>query len=242
VKRFLLAGFIVFLCVLIATFPARVAYNWLAVPGVTLSGISGSVWNGNAAEGLAGGAYVRDISWRFKPLTLFSGKLAFATSSKPVSGSLVADIAVSFDGSLTLSDLSGNVPLDLVHQSLQHSGISGDVALDFATLILRDGIPVVAEGSIRIANLYVAQLSSAPLGEYRIDFRTMDDGIHGNLEDVSGVLEVAGVININADRSYALSGEVAARADAPPSVSGQLRYLGSPNERGRREFSIEGEI
>jgi len=241
-KRYFFAGFIVFLCVLVATFPARVAYNWLAVPGVTLSGISGSVWNGSATEGLAGGAYIRDLSWQLKPLTLFTGKLAFATSSKPVSGSLVADVAIGFDGDLALSNLSGNVPLDLVHQSLQDSGISGDVTLNFASLVLQNGVPIIAQGDIRIANFYVAQLSSAPLGEFRVDFRTTDDGIIGELDDVSGVLDVDGVISLKRDRSYSVIGEVAARTSAPPSVAGQLRYLGSPNERGMSEFRLEGEI
>ena len=43
-KRYIFAGILVLLIVLLVTFPARVAYQWFAPPDLTLSGISGSVW------------------------------------------------------------------------------------------------------------------------------------------------------------------------------------------------------
>jgi general secretion pathway protein N len=241
-KRYLVSGFIVFLFVLIATFPARVAYNWLALPDVTLNGMSGSIWNGNATEGLAAGAYIRDLSWQLKPLMLFTGKLAFAVSGKPASGTVTAEVAVSLDRSLTFSSLAGNLPLDLLHKVFQESGISGDVRLNFATLVLRDGILVYADGNIIVENLFVAELSAAQLGDFRADIQTNDAGIRGSLEDISGVLDVTGVVSLTADHSYSVIGEVAAKPGAPPSISEQLRYLGSPNERGLRQFRLEGEF
>jgi len=241
-KRYIIAGLLVFFMVLLVTFPARLAYRWLAPPDLQLSGIAGSVWNGTAAEGLAAGAYVRDIRWHLKPAQLLRGKLAFATSSSPASGTLKTDIAVGMDGRLTLSGLSGNLPLDLVHAALQQAGIRGDLSLQFDTLVLKNGLPVVADGSITVANLFVPDLSAGVLGDYRADLQTTDSGITGSVDDLSGVLDVAGVITISADRDYALIGEVAARPGAPPSIEQQLRYLGSPNERGLREFRFEGSL
>ncbi len=241
-KRYVFAGILFFSVLLLVTFPARVAYRWFAPPDLQLRGISGSVWSGTATEGMAAGAYIRDINWKLRPAQLFSGKLAFGTTSSPASGSMITDVAVGLDGSLTLSGLSGSVPLDLVHEAFQQNGISGDLSLQFDILVLENGVPAAATGSVTVANLFARQLSAGTLGDFRADFETTDTGITGNVDDISGVLDIAGVITVSPDRSYSLIGEVAARAGAPPSIEQQLRYLGSPNESGFRPFRFEGQL
>jgi general secretion pathway protein N len=241
-KRYVFAGLLVFLIVLLVSFPARVAYQWFAPPDVQLSGISGSIWRGSAVEGLAGGAYLRDISWRLHPAELLTGKLAFTTSASPASGTLHTDVALGLDGSLTLTDFSGNLPLDLVHQAFQQEGISGDLSMQFETLTLKNALPVVAVGSVTVANFYAPKLSAGVLGDYRADFQTTDSGITGNVDDLAGVLDIAGVITISPDRNYSLIGDVATRPGAPPSIESQLRFLGSPDARGMRPFRFEGQL
>jgi len=241
-KRYVLVGLLVLAAVLVATFPARVAYQWFAPPDLVLNGISGSVWRGNADEGMAGGAYIRAIRWRLKAAELLKGKLAFATSASPAAGSITTDVAVGLGGNLELSNLSGHVPVDLVHPAFQQSGISGDLSLRFDELVLENGLPVVASGTVTVANVYIPNLSAGVLGDYRAEFHTGDNLITGSVDDLSGVLDVSGVVTITADRAYTLIGEVAARPDAPPSVEQQLRFLGSPNERGLRPFRFEGRL
>ena len=241
-KRIVISGLVVFLLVLLVTFPARVAYRWFAPPNIQLSGISGSVWNGSATEGLAGGAYLRDISWRLKPSELLTGALAFETSANPASGTMNADVAMGLGGNLALTNLAGNVPLDLVHDAFQQAGISGDVSLQFSHLVLENGLPVDAEGSVTVANFYSRDLSASVLGDYRAEFQSSGDSVSGSVEDVSGVLDIAGVITINPDRSYSLVGEVATLPGAPPSIEQQLRFLGSADERGMRPFRFEGRL
>jgi general secretion pathway protein N len=241
-KRLIVPGLIVFLAVLVATFPARVAYNWASPAELQLSGIDGSIWNGSAAEGIAGGAYVRNITWQFSPLSLLSGKLGFKTSSNPGSGSMMTEVAVSPGGNLTLSNLSGNVPLDLVHPAFQQSGIRGDLALHFDTVVISDGIPVIAEGSVTITDFFVPDLSSSRIGDFRADFQTDDGLVVGRVEDLSGVLDVTGTISLHQDRSYSFYGQVAPTPATPPSIVNQLRFLGSANERGQHEFRFEGQL
>lgn len=240
-KRYIFAGLIVFIGVLVATFPARVAFNWFAPADLQFNGISGSIWNGTAVEGLAAGAYIQDISWRLKPALFFSGQLAFATASKPASGTMVTDVAISLDGSLTLSALSGSVPLDLVHPTIQQYGISGDLSMNFDTLVIREGLPIDVNGSVTVTNLFVPDMSSARLGDYKADFAKSDGGIMANIDDLSGVLDVSSaILTLLPDGSYQLIGDVAARPGAPPSITQQLQFLGSPDERGFRSFRFEG--
>lgn len=241
-KRLIILGVAVFLAVLVVTFPARVAYNWFAPAELRLSGITGSVWSGSAAEAKAGGAYIRNITWQFSPASLFTGKLGFKTTSRPASGRMQVVVALSAGGNVTLSDLRGNLPLDLLHPALQQAGIRGDLSLDFDTVVLSNGVPVAADGIVTLSDFFVPDLSASQLGDYRAEFQTNDENVVGSVEDVSGVLDVAGKINLRRNRSYSFVGLVAPTPMTPPSVVNQLRYLGSPNERGQHEFRFEGQL
>ena len=241
-KRLIIAGVLIFFGVLLATFPARVAYNWFAPAELRLSGIAGSVWNGSAAEAHAGGAYVQNVTWSFSAASLLTGKLGFDTTSNPASGKMQTRIAVGAGGDLYFSGLSGNLPLDLLHPALQQNGIRGDLALEFDSVVISNGVPVAADGSMTISDFFVPDLSASRLGDYRTEFQTTDDAVVGSVADVSGVLDVAGTITLNPDRSYVFIGLVAPTPMTPPSVVNQLRYLGSPNERGQHEFRFEGQL
>ena len=72
-KRTIVAALVVFLIILVMTFPARVAYRWLGPDALLLGGLSGSIWNGAATEGWVGGAYLRDITWHCLPTSLLTG-------------------------------------------------------------------------------------------------------------------------------------------------------------------------
>ncbi|MDX1404038.1 MAG: type II secretion system protein N [Woeseiaceae bacterium] len=241
-KRLVIVGVTVFLAVLIVSFPARVAYDWFAPDALQLAGISGSVWSGSAAEAKTGDAYIRNISWRFSPMALLTGKLAFRTTSNPASGTMRVVVAISPSGTLTLTDLDGNLPLDLLHPALQQGGVRGDLALQFDSVVMRNGIPVAAEGIVTVNDFFVADLSASQLGDYRAEFQTNDDTIVGSVEDVSGVLDVAGTITLSPDRSYSFIGLVAPTPMTPPAVVNQLRYLGTANARGQHEFRFEGQL
>jgi hypothetical protein len=152
------------------------------------------------------------------------------------------DVAVGIDGSLALSNLAGTVPLDLVHPAFQRAGINGDLSMQFEKLVLRNGLPDDASGSVTVSNVYAPALSAGSLGDYRAQFVTTDGAISGTVEDLSGVLDVMGTITISPDRTYSLVGDVAARPGAPPSIEQQLRFLGSPDDRGFRQFRFEGQL
>ena len=241
-KRLIIPGLIAFLLLLVATFPARVAYNLFTPNGLQLSGISGSIWSGAAAEGVAGGAYIQDIAWQLKPASLFSGDLAFATSSRPMSGKIEADLAVSPNGTLTLSGVTGRVPLDLVHPLLQQNGLRGDIELEFSVLEIRNGVPTSAVGFVTLSNFYAPDLASSRIGDFRADITTADDDIVAQVADLDGSLDLDGVITVNADRSFSFLGQVGPAPGAPASIANQLRGLGTPDARGRHEFRFEGQL
>ena len=241
-KRTIVAALVVFLIILAMTFPARVAYRWLGPDALLLGGLSGSIWNGAATEGLVGGAYLRDITWQLLPTSLLTGKISFKTSARPVSGRISAEVGIGKNGMLAMSQLSGSMPLDLVHDAIQQAGISGDLKLRFDTLVLKNNLPVLANGYITVSSFYIRELSASVIGNFRADFTMVNGRVTAYVEDASGLLDVTGVISFNEDRSYSFIGEVGTMPGAPTSIEQQFRFLGSADEAGMRPFRFEGRL
>jgi general secretion pathway protein N len=241
-KKLIAIGVTVLLVGLLAGFPARVAYQWFAPTELRLAGISGTLWKGAASEGMAAGLYLRNLHWTFKPFALLTGKLAFATQLDPAGGFLQSDIYAGPGNSLELRNLDAAIPISALQVIVQVPELDGSISVQFSSLEIRDGLPVVANGFAEIGNLFVRGLASAPVGDFRAEFSTTDDGILASIEDKAGMFDLAGTLRIAPDGVYSLVGLIAPTSTTPPEVIEQLRFLGSPNERGQREFRFEGQL
>ena len=240
--RLLAVGAAVFVAGLILLFPARAAYRWFAPETVRLSGISGTVWSGSAAEGSFGGFYAGNLGWRFRPAALFTGKIGYAVSADLAGGSLAGNTAIAPGGSVHLADLSARLPLAALSAAAAGSGAEGMLDLRFDSLVLEDGWPVHAAGITNVRDFAIPVLASTPLGDYRAEWETADDVVTARFEDVSGMLDLAGTLELRPGRSYVLSGRVQATNTAPPDLVQQLRFLGSPDAQGMRSFRFEGSL
>jgi general secretion pathway protein N len=241
-RRLLIAGVVTLILGLSISFPARLAYTWFATPDLALSGITGSVWRGQAREGAVAGIYLTDLRWRFKPLALFRGEATFGISAKPVSGFVDAEIGIGLGGSVSLSNVSAALPIRSLERLVAVGGIDGDIRLQMERLVLKDGVPVDAAGVVDVANLVIRPLAASTLGDYRATVETDGQTIRGIVHDTSGVLDVSGDIELSPERSYSFIGLIAARPEAPATVSDQLQYLGSADAEGRRSFRLEGQL
>ena len=241
-KRLVAVGVAALIVGLVLTFPARIAYQWFSPGQVALSGITGSVWNGAAAQGSAGGLFLSDITWGFRPLPLLSLKAGYYVTAKLPSGFVETGVAIGTGGSVQFDDLEAVVPLSSLPDSLVPAGVDGDLNLQFSALVLTDGAPTEAEGTVGVSGLVLHAVSATALGDYRAQLQTDDGVITGTVEDVSGVLDINGDLVLDRDKAYSFVGHVAAGPNAPAAVNDQLRFLGSPDQQGRREFRFEGTL
>lgn len=241
-SRLLVIGLVILLIGLVAMFPARVAYNWVSPPGVAIAGIEGTVWSGRALEGQVAGLYLRDIGWRMRPLALFKGQLAYAVEADAASGFASANVALGVGGRAVLEDLTASLSLQALQQLVNMPGLDGAASLQFERLEFVDGVPVAANGVLEVANVRVPIVHRSSLGGFRAEFFTQDTGIVASVEDVNAVVDLAGSLSLSADRTYQFIGQVAPTDDTPSELRDQMRFLGSPNERGNYEVRLEGQL
>jgi general secretion pathway protein N len=241
-KTLLLVGLLTFAAAFVVRFPARVAYNWFAPPALHVSGLQGSIWSGSATEVSAAGLYLRDLNWRLRPLGLLVGKLAASVEASPSSGFLEADVAAGLGGSISLSNVNGSLPLSDFSSIVRMPGLAGNASVQFEELRVREGLPVAAKGTLAVVNLVAPLVDPSSIGGYRAEFFTDDNGVNASIEDVNGVFDLAGSLTITADRNYQFLGKVAATDGTSEKLRRQLRFLGTPNERGQHDIRLEGQL
>ena len=241
-KRIIIIGIVTFLIGTLLLFPARVAYQWFVPEPVKLSGIDGTIWNGKVSAGRVSGTYFTDLQWSFKPLALLTGKLAFDTSVKTAAGQISAAAGIGITGTVLVTDLVASLSLAMIHPALKANRIDGTVNIQLQTLVLKNGWPTEAEGTIGVGNLIAGAAGPDPLGNFRAEITTEDSGIVGLVEDAGAVLDVTGTLQLTDDRSYSLVGYVGANSDTPASINQNLRFLGSPDQNGQRQFRFEGTL
>jgi general secretion pathway protein N len=240
--RFVIIGLITLTVGLLLLFPARVAYQWFAPPGIALSGIDGTIWRGMAREGDVGGLYLRNVGWRVQPLKLFTGKIGYAVEADAASGFVDGGVAIGLGGSAELTGLTASLSLQSLQQKVGMPGLDGTVNLQFERLVFENGIPVAADGNLQVANLRAPLVHRSSIGGFRADFFTQESGIMASVEDTDAVLDLAGSLSLSPDRTYQFLAQVAPNANTPPDLREQMRFLGTPNERGQYELRLEGQL
>jgi general secretion pathway protein N len=240
--RYVIIGTITLLVGLLVIFPARVAYHWVAPPGVALSGIDGSIWRGQASEGEVSGIYLRNVRWGMRPLALFRGQLGYAIEADAASGFAEGIATIGIGGSAALEDLSASLSLRDFQGIVGMPGLDGMVNLQFERLVFENGIPIAADGNLQVANLRAPLIYRSPIGGFSVEFFTQESGVMASVEDTDAIVDIAGSLSLSPDRTYQFLAQVAPKADTPADLKEQMRFLGTANERGQYELRLEGQL
>jgi hypothetical protein len=225
---------------LLAMFPARVAYQMLSPPHLALSGFSGTIWRGGARELSTNGVYLRNVQWRLSVAGLLTGKAMLVVSGSPPTGFFDSEVALGLGGSVTLTGLNASMPLQMLESASGVPGLRGTMSLQLERLELIAGRAVALEGSIAVADLVVPMLARSPLGGYRADFFTRDDGIVASVEDTDGVVDLAGSLQLRPDKGYSFLGQIVAKPNTPDSLRQQIAYLPKTGRPGQHELRLDG--
>ena len=242
-------GLGVYLAVAIGSFPAGVAYRWFAPDELRLASIEGTIWNGRAAYGAAGGFPFSDLRWPLHPAALFTGRLSLSAEARLVDGLASANIVAS-GGRVELTDVRASASLQSLRELLSLGDTSGRLSVSLPRLELVDGAVQGVEGTVTVSELYAAPLiptegvTSILLGNFRADLSSPEgSGIVAVLHDEGGPLELAGRATLAPDRSYTLDALLKARPEAHEMlVQGIEIVTGEPNAEGQRKFVQRGTL
>ena len=242
--RWVALGVGAYLAFAAALFPAEVAYRWFAPGDIRLSGVQGTVWSGRAALGSAGPLGFHDINWRVRPWSILIARPAGRIETSLGDGFLQADIRAR-GSEITLADVRAGCSLSALASALPIAGIRGQVSLQLAELVLRDGWPSSASGRLGLGRITVPSLlGGGPivLGNYNVTL-SGTGGLRGGFEDQGGPLQVRGSAFLDSEGRYEIRGRVQVRPEADADLKRGVELLtGEPDDTGMRTFNFSGTL
>jgi general secretion pathway protein N len=239
------AGAAAFIVFLVAFLPASVLLRFLPAE-VSLSGVEGTVWRGQAEAVAVRGRSVGALRWSNRPWRLLLLQLDYAVSYLPPGGQVDMDVTLRGPHRLDIANARGTLPIMALDGLLGPPGWKATAELEVQRLSLVDGFPESATGVLVLRELTAPRETGVNIGSFELTLgegAVGSDSITGRLRDLgSGPMRVRATLELKPDRSYLLSGEVAAGPDAGAVVLRTLRFLGPEDSLGRRPFTVEGTL
>ena len=234
-------GFVVYLA------PAAVVLDY-AKPylgkSVQLSGVSGTVWQGNAQQASVNSQTLNNITWQLKPLNLFTGTIAVDIKfgklrgfDSPYGKGSIA-LPLGFD-MVTLDTVSVRVPADMVMKNAQLPmplPAKGNIklAVKNANILLQDKSKLCTEfsGQVETHNLSVQGLQGW------IEFDTIEGALGCSSGAISIAVTKANQLGLQLEAEYGklgvkVSGFVKPDSSMPKQLHDAVKFLGRPDGTGR---------
>lgn len=239
-----LLGAVAYLIFLLATLPADyvVGRALKRFPAVQLSGVSGSVFSGQAQQLRYAGRPLGAVEWHFDWLAPLTLTLGYHVRLHDDSSELAGRVDSRF-GAVYLRSLSGQLPvaeLDPWSPLPAHS-LEGKLSLQVAQLSFRGGRLVGASGEVDLSEAALKWPTNYTLGSFRLLLTDAGDGVHASADDINSPLSLHAELTLNPTGAYKLTGILAAHDPGDAATRNFLANLGHPDSTGRYPFSFNGQ-
>lgn len=241
-----LAALLILASVVVATFPAAVAWRWWGkeLPELTLNGVEGTVWHGSSGRASVRGQALGKLEWNLSPLSLLRGEpaveLAIEGAGLKLSGAFATDERrrIRIERLKVDADAAWLAPA-LAIPALEPTGRI--VAEGASALLGADGVPEALDARLEWQQAGVRGTVVARLGTLVIEAHGRDGRILATIADQGdGELEVRGSASIEGG-SYRSETVLVPRSAQGPVVEA-LQWVGEARPEGGRRLLIEGRI
>lgn len=235
----------VLLLLLLSHIPARLL-TWVLPPNVTLMGLTGTLWSGDAARGWV---IVEDkplllgrVSWQIQPWrALWSTPVMLQAEWS--NQRLQTRVGLGLTGDWLLTDTRLQFDARVLGQFFPLY-LGGTASGQFATLAFSNNQVARAQGVIRVQDaVWTARSGNIPLGTYRLAVNPLSGeagAVRGALQTEQGALQLEGDVTVS-PQSY----EVALRATGPTARDESFRravaMLATPTAEGF-DVLVQGQL
>lgn len=245
----ILAGLIALAFGLVTRMPAAFVADWADtnIPGLTLSGATGTALEGRVGHVLYKGLPLKQVQWDIQPWSLLLGEVEADIRVATDAGGIEATISHSLWGDgLTLTDVHGSASLDWLAQRAGYTFIpvSGRLSLDLAQLTLTGDGQVTDVAGQATANNIHWQLIRPPALLGRLSAKISSEAGIVTLEitDSDGPLAVKGSAKLQPGNVYQLNFRLRTRTEADARLKRLMAELGNPDADGWYRISTQGRL
>lgn len=234
---------------LVITFPAQVGYSyWKQYFGqesaVSVIGLEGSVWSGEASSVTVSGQKFQPLKWSFQPLSLFLGRLAMDWEFSVDEGYGKGQAGYDFLGGYYVEDMDAWVPLEKIAPMMNAAALrpSGKLSVKLDNLYSDGNMITSASGNIEWHDAEITLLKKMALGGYHVDVVQDGDIISGVLTDMGGPIEASGDFTLSPEGDYQFDGLLSLRDKDRKDLRQALSSMGRPNREGKYKLSQKGNL
>lgn len=246
-KKIILAV-LLYLIFLVVYLPAKWLVSIAPLPmNVSLSGVSGTLWDGQAALVQFGPRQVESVQWQLSPWALFIGQVRLAVSlgSRATAVSGKAAVTWSMSG-LSIQDLRFDAPDSFLIAGARlpfGTEIKGDVSLMLAELVQGEPLCEQLSGKLFLNQSDMKnQFGAYPLGNMALALSCQDGQAAISMTEADNKLGISGIILLGADNSIKVTAKVKATEGQPEDMRNSLAYLGKPDSQGYYPVNYQGRI
>lgn len=231
-------GIVFYLLFLVANLPAQQVVTRLPLPNnIAISGVSGTIWNGNAASVYADGIRIFNVDWSLSLLPLLVGNV----SADIKGGSQRQADQVAINGYFTVSSS---------HLAAQDAQIF--IPTDMVMAKLAIPLPVNASGRFKVKidearysnqcetleatgewlnSGVMGTTGNIPLGNFSANI-TCQENVIKVAVDGSNKLGLDAVASLTPQGDIAVQGKFKVAQDLPKEVHNAARFFGAPDSDG----------
>ena len=244
---YVIVGCLAYLFTLIASLPIQHVAYLLTSSGLPLviGQISGTVWQGEAAQVSYQNVPLGPASWRFVPLGLLQGQIEYAielnNSDHAMGGYITKDLLS--DG-FRLSEFKGQLPADSLLKLSNQTNLNanGQLDLDLQKLQISHRQIISAQGEIRWLDAGIERPFRAVLGNLQFNLSGDEQAIKSEIKQLDGPLQVNGELTLSPDGSYQLKGNVKPTNGADPGLISLLQSIGRRANDGSIRIDYSGRM
>ena len=245
--RYLIVGLIVFVIGLVAFLPARVAASWVdGSSGVTLGGVTGTLFSGHAAYAAGPGGSVENLDWTLNPASLLLGSLSADITVDSDRNGFSAVVTRSLFGNTHIDNLTGSASAGWLAKLAGYTfmPLAGDITVDVSEAAFNDDLQVSAlDGRLGLGGARWELLNPPlALGQFKAAVDHNDDGVRARITDSEGPLAIKGQITVGEARRYQLDVSLRARAGADDRLGNVLNQLGPADDAGWHRIREQGQL
>ncbi len=239
---YLSLGLIAYLLFMVVRFPAAPVISRFDLSPITLTGVTGPLWNGHVTSILAPNDslptgpdtfLLEDVSWRLAPAHLLKGSGAVDISFDAYGGHGDALVAQSAGGSTSISgfhyESDGNSLSVLLEPFAK---IGGKLIIDVNDLQLENQLLESLDSKILWENATLIEPTPAKLGDVIVVIVPNADKHTATITATGGDLEINGSIDVELNGNFKSDITIKPSPGAPRELTDMLRGLSRPASDG----------
>lgn len=255
-KKVLLAialGLAVYLLSLVVLLPASLVFKPLTaeltkrVPGLTLIGVEGEIWDGRIRRVSYRDSSLGSAEWSLSPLPLLLGRVDIQWRLEDGSDYLNGALAVSLlsGEKIDMEGLEGRLAVDRATAFIPYVPVvpTGSLALRLEHTAIEAGHISTMEGKIVWSGAGLSAPQSLDFGTLTMEITPLESGgVRGRVADQGGPLSLSGELTLDQQGAYQFDGQLAAGPGAKLELQNALKLLGRPDSAGRFRVNRSGRL